>query len=395
MAWHSAKICGNPLYHADPLNVLERRRFMMSKVIIRKAAYNDLTQIIREIFEVFPIDLTQKKVFIKPNLVEAAPPEKAITTHPVLLAAIAEEVKRRGGTPWIGDNGIDVQNLYRITGVEKTCGAYLVNISKGASLFDVSGFKVPISRFFLEADIFINVPKLKTHMIAGMTCCLKNPFGLIPGNSKSRAHALTGHAKRLTEFFVDLYRWRIPDLNIVDGILAMEGDGPTHGSPREVGKIIAGEDGIAVDAVCARLIGFQNPRGIKLIDLAEKKGLVHFDLNHLQADGPFEVIEDFVHPATYTADVPGKKSAFAANTEEYLQGWRELAGINPALDEVRCTQCGECPAACPAGSMLMQPYPKINPEKCVSCFSCVEACPEKALIIPMAELKEKMRRLGM
>ena len=368
----------------------------MSKVIIRKADYNYLTQIVHEIFEEFPIALKNKKVFIKPNLVRLAPPEKAVTTHPFLLKAIAEEVKRRGGLPRIGDNGIDVQNLYRVTGVEKTCASYMVNISRSASLFEIGGFRVPISRSFVEADIFINVPKLKTHVIAGMTCCLKNPFGLIPGNFKARTHALTGHAKRLTEFFVDLYRWRVPDLNIVDGILAMEGDGPSFGNPREVGKIIAGKDGIAVDAICARLIGFENPRGIKLIDLAEKKGLVNFDLNHPQVDGPLEVIEDFIHPSTYTVNISGKKSPFAANSEKHYQVWAELGKVNPACKDALCTQCSDCLSACPSGALLLQPYPKIAPEKCVSCFCCVEACPEKALIIPMAdELLEKRSRMGM
>lgn len=368
----------------------------MSKVIIRKAVYDNLNQIIHEIFEAVSIDLQNKKVFIKPNLVRPAPPEKAATTHPALLKAIAEEVIKRGGTPWMGDNGIDVQNLYRVTEVEQTCAPYMVNISKGASLFEIGGFRVPISRSFVGADIFINVPKLKTHVIAGMTCCLKNPFGLIPGNFKARMHARTGHAKRLTEFFLDLYRWRIPDLNIVDGILAMEGDGPSFGNPREVGKIIAGKDGIAVDAVCARLISFQNPRGIKLIDLAEKKGLVNFDLNHPQVDGPFEVIGDFVHPSTYTVNIPGKKSPFAMNSENYLQVWTELGEVNPACNEALCTRCGDCPSACPSGAILMQPYPRVDPEKCVSCFCCVEVCPEKALMIPMTdELLEKRSRMGM
>lgn len=368
---------------------------MMSKVMIRKAAYDGLPQVVQEIFEAFPLDLRNKKVFIKPNLVRPAPPEKAATTHPVLLKAIAEEVKKREGIPQIGDNGIDVQSLYRVTGVEKICSPYLVNISRGASLFQVGGFQVPISRSIVEADLFINVPKLKTHMIAGMTCCLKNPFGLIPGNSKARMHALTGHAKRLTEFFVELYRWRIPDLNIVDGILAMEGDGPSFGNPREVGKIIAGKDGIAVDAVCARLIGFESPRGIKLIDLAEKKGLVNFDLNQPAVDGPIEGIRDFVHPSTYTANIPGKKSPFAANAEKHHQVWNELGRVNPACKEMLCTQCGDCLGACPSGALFLQPYPKIDAEKCMSCFCCVEACSEKALAIPLSDdLLEKRDRMG-
>jgi uncharacterized protein (DUF362 family) len=89
--------------------------------------------------------------------VRPAPPEKAATSHPTLLKAIAREVKKRGGIPEIGDNGIDVQNFYRVNEVEETCAPYMVNISKGASLFEIGGFRIPISRSFVEAAIFIKV----------------------------------------------------------------------------------------------------------------------------------------------------------------------------------------------------------------------------------------------
>ena len=367
----------------------------MSKVIIRKATYDNLSQIIREIFEIFPIDLQGKKVFIKPNLVRSSAPEEAATTHPALARAIAEEVQRKGGRPWIGDNGIDVQTLYRVTGMEKTCGPHMVNISKEARLFEIGGYRVPISRFFAETDIFISVPKLKTHQLAGMTCCLKNSFGLIPANYKARMHALSGHVKRLTEFFVDLYSWRIPDLNIVDGILAMEGEGPCNGKPREVGRIIAGENGVAVDAVCARMINFENPRGIKLIDLAAKKGLAPFDLDHVQTEGAMEVIPDFVQASTYTANTPGKISSCAADAEKFMQGWADLGRVRPLCNAALCNRCGDCLPACPSGAISIEPHPRIDPEKCLSCFCCVEMCPEKVFVLPIQELREKRERLRM
>ncbi len=368
----------------------------MSKVIIRNADYDHVRPVVREIFDAFPLELINKKVFIKPNLVRHEPPEKAVTTHPLLLRAIAEEVKRRGGKPYIGDNGTDVRNLYRITGVEKECAPFMVNISKAARLLEIGGFQVPISRFILDAEVYISVPKLKTHGIAGMTCCLKNSFGLLPGYAKPRVHAQSGHAKRFTEFLVELYRWKTPDLCIVDGILAMEGNGPSFGDPRRVGKIIAGRDGIAVDTVCSRLIGYEKPRGIKSIDLAEKKGLVRFDIDHPELDGPWDVMGNFVHPDTYTVNTPGRKSSFAANQEHIFQVWSELGHVMPALQEGLCTKCGDCAPACPSGALVLQPYPELDSGKCTSCFSCVEACPEQALRISISdELRKKRNEMGM
>jgi ferredoxin len=176
----------------------------------------------------------------------------------------------------------------------------------------------------------------------------------------------------------------------------MEGDGPTKGTPRKVGKIISGIDGIAVDAACALLLGFGNPRDIKLIALAEKRGRVKFDLDDLRAEGPSEVIQDFVHPSTYTVNSPGAKSRFTANHEKILEIWTELSRVKPTCEETLCTQCGDCSSACPSGAIQLQPYPKIDPEKCLSCFCCVEACGEKALAVPQSdEILEKRRQVGM
>ncbi len=175
----------------------------------------------------------------------------------------------------------------------------------------------------------------------------------------------------------------------------MEGEGPCFGKPREVGRIIAGQEGIAVDAVCARMISFENPRGIKLIDLAAKKGLAPFDLDHIQAEGSLRVIEDFVHSSTYTANTPGKKSSFAVDAEKFLRGWAELGRVRPLGNAALCNRCGDCLSACPSGAISIESGPRIDPEKCLSCFCCVEVCPEKVFVLPIQELQERRDRMGM
>jgi ferredoxin len=107
-----------------------------------------------------------------------------------------------------------------------------------------------------------------------------------------------------------------------------------------------------------------------------------------------KVIEDFVHPSTYTANTPGKKSSFAADTQKYLEQWAELGKVKPLYDAALCNQCKECLSACPSGAISIEPQPRIDPEKCLSCFCCVEVCPEKVFVLPIQELQEKWERMS-
>jgi uncharacterized protein (DUF362 family) len=114
---------------------------------------------------------------------------------------------------------------------------------------------LPVS--LLEADLVVSMPKLKTHHWAGVTCSLKNLFGVVPGAVYGWPKNVL-HVHGITECILDLAATIRPGLSIVDGIVGMEGDGPIMGAPRDVGVVVMGRDPVAVDATCARLIGI-NP----------------------------------------------------------------------------------------------------------------------------------------
>jgi len=247
----------------------------MSKVLIRNTDEKHVKEVVDEIFSIFKVDLKGKRVLIKPNLLGAYPPEKAVCTHPALVKAIVEVCEAQTDKIIVGDNpmralgpsGID--RTAELSGIREAAGKYFQNIGNAAIAADIGSQlidRLPLSKVIEEVDYIINVPKFKTHMLLGMSVCLKNLYGLIPGAMKAELHNKLQHPKLLTQFIVELYKYRIPDLNIVDAIIGMEGQGPSHGNPRRIGRILAGTNGVEVDAVAAIMMGFPTPGRVKSVE---------------------------------------------------------------------------------------------------------------------------------
>jgi uncharacterized protein (DUF362 family)/NAD-dependent dihydropyrimidine dehydrogenase PreA subunit len=353
----------------------------MSTVLVRNATRNDYATIVREIFGLFDVDLSGKSVLIKPNILTPMPPESGAVTDPQLVKAILEACLEQTSNVAVGDNPGGLQGNARSTaeaaGFLDAAGEYYVNISETGEWVDLDSEivqKVFVSKIIGQVDYIINVPKLKTHVLTGLTGCVKNMFGSIIGSSKSRLHIDTGHPKRFTQMLIDLYRHRPPDLNIMDGVLAMEGNGPSHGKLRHVGKVLAGTNGMEVDVVATCMIGWQ-PSEIKTFELGSKAGLGESELSKINVVGDFEVLEPFERPVTH-----------ALTREEAVEIFVAITSCRPQLNEELCTMCGRCvEEACPAGAISLDPYPVIDGTKCISCFCCVELCPEGAMSVPDTE----------
>lgn len=347
-----------------------------------------------EIFDFFHIDLSGKDVLIKPNMFLGFRPELGSCTSREVIEAALEAALAQGAIVSVGDNTSQVDPITVQDHIKDVVGDHYANIGTESEPRSIGGYDdVPISRKALQADFLINLPKFKTHVVCGITCCVKNLMGLIPGAAKSRIHYQAGHAKTFTRFLVALYDAVRPDLNIVDATVGMGGDGPTHGDLRKIDRLVAGPNGVEVDAVCAAMMGFE-PVQIKTLEFAHEAGLGEIELDKIEVVGPFEIIDGFIKPTTYQAYKPvseRKPTSYSTQHDQVYDVWKRLSSIRPQLVEDTCTLCGSCADICAAEAITMDPHPRMEAQKCISCFCCFEVCPEGAWIIPQDETVEQGR----
>jgi uncharacterized protein (DUF362 family)/ferredoxin len=352
----------------------------MSKVLILNADYDGAKEAVDEVFREFPLDVAGKRVFIKPNLVIGKPPQEAATTHPALVRAIVDACRERNAKQvLVGDNPGGGEHLVRATAEEagflpllEDCFKDVSGDSRTVSVNSPLSSSVSVSADILNADVLINVPKFKTHPMVGLTGCIKNMFGAVPGLEKARMHTLTGKMHEMMHFFVKLYDAVTPHLNIVDAVLAMEGEGPSHGRPRRLGKIIAGDNGAEVDVVMGAMLGLPTER-MRFFKTIAQEGLGSNSLKDITLMGEFERIKDFTLPTINTLSGDDLKLLFTHHGQ-----------LKPVLDEDACTHCGRCIDVCFTRALEMQDYPLIDYDKCIACWCCYEMCPEGAYSLPDA-----------
>jgi uncharacterized protein (DUF362 family)/NAD-dependent dihydropyrimidine dehydrogenase PreA subunit len=327
------------------------------------------------------------RVLLKPNLLSAKNPERAITTHPNLVEAVAEAVRECGGEPFLGDSpGGAIRGIERVwknTGIEemgRRANLELVNFEAAGSERIVDGeYEFFISKPVLEADVIINLPKLKTHSLTLLTCSIKNVFGTIPGFRKGEFHKLHPKPVEFAEMLVHLYRLVAPMLNIVDAVVAMEGNGPSSGDPFELGLLMAGQDGVAVDSVAARTIGFEEGH-VDTTRIAAELGLGECDLSRidLRGDGIDTKAVDFELPSNRVQKlVPRPLVRILA----------PLVWVKPVIDPERCTGCAFCFESCPVRAIARNgSVYEIREASCVKCLCCHELCPESSIDIKLSPL---------
>ena len=227
-----------------------------------------------------------ERIAIKPNMLMAVPPERAITTHPAVVAAVALEVREAGAVPVVVDGpGTGVLHLapvieraFRAVGYREVADRYGFELSVDTNWQTVSvpgavwAKQLDIMTPILEADGVINLPKFKTHMYMTLSAATKNLFGVIPGLNKAAYHGKLPEPDRFADMLLDVAYFIKPRLHLVDGITALEGNGPgTGGSPRQLGVLVAGADPTIVDVACCRIAGL-DARSVPTLVAAEKRG---------------------------------------------------------------------------------------------------------------------------
>ena len=348
-------------------------------VFIRDAAYDSgrLDSVVSELLDASGLDVQGRSVLVKPNILWPFEVERAITTHPAVVRAVAQELKRRGARVMVGDNpgmrgyGENVQSAKRC-GIYDACPDEFVNLSDQPTFAPTrSRFtrQLLVSRQALEADLFITLPKFKTHLVTTITGAVKNSFGLLVGGQKSEMHRLARSNRDFCEAVVDVYQVRPPDLAIMDAVTGMQGMGPSSDDLREVGKLMACRNAVTLDAVMAMMMGAQ-PEAVGTLRTAHERGLGEIRRDRIEVDGRWAPIPDFKLPFGHMRSVV---ATALARLFTYIMVKR------PVVDREVCARCGLCAKQCPVEAISLSPYPVIDREKCFSCFCCHEFCKHNAV----------------
>jgi uncharacterized protein (DUF362 family)/Pyruvate/2-oxoacid:ferredoxin oxidoreductase delta subunit len=357
-----------------------------SSVMIESVG-DDLRNAVEKIMTTFgPRTFAGSKVLIKPNMVGPSAPELGHTTHPELVKAVVRACLDRNGEVWVGDNpgGINrsSRNVAEITGILDASEGCFTPISDRVveKSGEETGFQLVVSRAVLEADYIINLPIFKTHSGMMITGALKNVYGYIAGACKARLHLESGNRETFAKSICDIHQVRPPDLHILDTITAIEGNGPCHGGHlREVGKLLAGTDALALDAVMARMMGV-DPTSLPVQKEALDRGIGLLNEDEIEILGQFEPIPDFKMPVTFYTT--SRDVVRAEMGKLYPRGMMATRiEIKPVWDEEKCIACGDCALNCPPEALTLEPAFQIT-DACIACYCCVELCPEGAIVVP-------------
>ncbi|MDD5019083.1 MAG: DUF362 domain-containing protein [Candidatus Omnitrophica bacterium] len=319
-----------------------------------------------------------QKVLIKPNVLTDASPEEGIDTHPEVVRAAIRLVKPLASVVYCGDSPSvwgekkDIDRVYEVSGIGKVCreeGVELVAFTKPKMR---GGY--PLTEWLDKVDKLVNVPKFKTHGYTMLTAGVKNLFGLVVGMNKMKIHRDRPHPEDLSRALVDIYEARKPDLTVLDGIVAMEGDGPgSSGRLRLMELIAAATDAMALDMVMAVVMGLE-PYEIPTNKEGMRRGFFEGGLKTVELLGEdirFFVARDFALPKTsYLSRMP----RWALNIVT------ALLTMKPFVRQDHCRACGLCRASCPAGACQMSGGTMvIDDQKCILCLCCQEICPHQAI----------------
>lgn len=330
------------------------------------------------------------KVALKPNLLTRKSPESAAAIHPEVVYAVGKLVKEAGADVKIVESPGGPYSAAMLKAVYSGCGILKaaqdagIELNYDTSIVDVENpeglylKKVTVLKPLTEADFIIDLPKLKTHGQMLYTGAVKNMFGAIPGTQKAEYHLRMHHYKDFANTLIDIFLSVKPSLVLMDAITAMEGMGPSNGTPRNLGLILASENAFDLDMVASALIDIK-PECIPVLNQGMERGLCKTGTDQIEIVG--ESLNDLI---VHDFKTPPYDSLNRLDfTEKSLFGKAfKVFTPKPTFHLEKCIGCGVCAKNCPPKVIKMvDKLPKVNLDSCIRCFCCQELCPEGAIDI--------------
>ncbi len=368
----------------DPVSVVPLGEYGIAEA---KAALNEL------LLPIGGLDFVKNgmTVVIKANLVSAMKPDEAATTHPTLICALTEMLCERGARVIVGDspgglyNSVFVGRVYSASGMREAVehGAVLNDdfSEKQANYPEAVVLRDFVYTGYLDkADFIINFCKLKSHGMMGMSCAAKNMFGAVPGVIKPEYHYRFPKYEDFADMILDLDEYFHPILSIADAVVGMEGNGPTAGTPRKLGCLLASHSPHTLDLVAAKIIGMDS-KSIPTLDAAYRRGLIPETVEDVELFGSIKelILDDFEQV------VERRSMLFAGDGKSPVKRlFSKFAGAilktKPKLVKNMCVGCGICANICPAKAIVIEnKKAKIDRKACIRCFCCQEFCPKSAM----------------
>ena len=356
-----------------------------------------------------------ERILIKPNMLAAVSPDKHVTPHPYVFQALAAELQKLKLRLSYGDSpAIDSpERAARICGFEDV--ARNMNIESAdfsnsleKEIPDASIYRrMPLAKGVAAADGLVSLAKMKTHALTGMTGVLKNQFGVIPGMTKAKLHAHFSDLEHFSMLLADINRYVSPRLAIMDGIIAMEGNGPRNGRPKQANMLIVSADLVAVDTLAALAMGLE-PAELPAICHAADTGLGEMDPEKIElilmqisgsavaaSEGLLSEMADSLRiPDFQPAETQRSKMAMATRLGAPLA--RQFLMNRPIINPDICTRCGICVKACPVEPKAVlrkniNSVPVYHYQRCIRCYCCQETCPEGAITVKKPFIRRIIR----
>ncbi|MGA1862640.1 DUF362 domain-containing protein [Deferribacter thermophilus] len=345
--------------------------------LILKEFYDyDLESLTRFFFDTLSSSgkfINSKKILLKPNLLQASPPDRAITTHPVFVEAAILAIKEidseaeiyLGDSP--GANFINYENVLRKTEILEVIKKYNINLVRIEEFHPKKYGDIILSSIIEKVDCIINLAKLKTHSLTGLTLAVKNLFGLVPGNSKVKYHKDFPKNTDLGINIAKIYDYlKDKTISYIDGIVAHEGEGPSRGTPVKLGLVGYSEDAVFLDFAITKILGL--PLDFCKTNIYFLNKVNHFDESAIQ-------------------NIQKRRIKVPISTKvDFLPVWlkRFVASrikVKPKIIKSNCIKCYLCYKSCPVKAIQIEDdkYPVIEENKCIECYCCYEVCESDAI----------------